>query len=81
MLIEEEFSYYPQSWQTSDSYPVLRPTVIQLDGVCSQMSFTEKEDELLVITDRGLAYLNLQSSRMTLQLIEGAESDTTEEGM
>lgn len=80
MLIEEEFSYYPESWQTSDSYPVLRPAVIQLNAVCSQLSFTEKEDELLVITDRGLACLDLRSNSQSLELIEDAGSDETENG-
>lgn len=80
MLVEEEFSYYPESWQTPDSYPVLRPAVIQLDGVCSQLSFTDKEDELLVITDRGLVCLDLRSNSRTMQLIEDAGSDASEDG-
>ncbi|KAJ5180755.1 hypothetical protein N7492_003965 [Penicillium capsulatum] len=78
MLIEEEFSYYPESWQSSDSYPVLRPAIIQLEGVCSQLMFTKKEDELVAITDRGLVYFHLWPSHAGM-VTGGSDSDTTEE--
>lgn len=60
VLIYEEPDYYPDSWHTTDGFPVLPPTHIQLDAVCFQLRFTEKEDELVAVTDRGLQFLNIR---------------------
>ncbi|KAJ5543059.1 hypothetical protein N7535_005488 [Penicillium sp. DV-2018c] len=51
--------YYPPSWESSTGAIELRPVIIQLEAVCSQLRFTEKEDELVAITDHGLMYLTL----------------------
>jgi hypothetical protein len=51
--------YYPPSWESPTGAIELRPIVIQLEAVCSQLQFTEKEDELVAITDHGLMYLSL----------------------
>ena len=60
VLIYEEPDYYPDSWHTTDGFPVLPPMHIQLDAVCFQLRFTEKENELVAVTDRGLQYLNIR---------------------
>jgi hypothetical protein len=47
--------FYPESWISEDSGAIeLRPIVLRLDAVCFQMRFTDKENELLALTDRGL---------------------------
>ncbi|KAJ5788075.1 hypothetical protein N7457_003065 [Penicillium paradoxum] len=51
--------FYPRSWESSIGVIGLRPVVLQLEAVCSQLRFTEKEDEVIAITDRGLMYLSL----------------------
>ncbi|KAJ5143071.1 uncharacterized protein N7515_001858 [Penicillium bovifimosum] len=62
--------YYPPSWESSTSAIELRPVVIQLEAVCSQLRFTEKEDELVAITDHGLMYLPLGYSGNDKRLAE-----------
>ncbi|OXV06782.1 hypothetical protein Egran_05451 [Elaphomyces granulatus] len=61
VLIENNASgFYPASWKASDSEAIeLRPIVLRLDAVCFKMRFTENENELLTLTDRGLMYWNL----------------------
>ena len=51
--------FYPSSWESSTGAIELRPVVLQLEAVCSQIRFAEDEDELVAITDRGLMYMNL----------------------
>ncbi|KAJ5824391.1 hypothetical protein N7447_006731 [Penicillium robsamsonii] len=51
--------FYPSSWESSTGAIELRPVVLQLEAVCSQLCFTEKEDELVAVTDRGMLFLNL----------------------
>ncbi|KAE8133771.1 hypothetical protein BDV38DRAFT_274089 [Aspergillus pseudotamarii] len=60
-LIEQNANgYYPSLLQSPGSAMVeLRPLVIPLDAVCFELRFTDAEDELLAITDRGLMYWNL----------------------
>ena len=62
ILIEGEASFYPDSWQLPEGFPELRPIEIQLDAVCFQLRFTEQENELLALTDRGLMLLNLKTT-------------------
>ncbi|KAJ5659108.1 hypothetical protein N7507_005559 [Penicillium longicatenatum] len=60
VLINREDGFYPESWRAEGGYPALRPAVIQLDAVCSQLEFTENGNELVAITDRGLMLLRLK---------------------
>ncbi|EKV15892.1 hypothetical protein PDIG_22470 [Penicillium digitatum PHI26] len=59
-LIEDNINgFYPSSWESSTGAIELRPVILQLEAVCSQLCFTEKEDELVAITDRGVMFLNI----------------------
>lgn len=65
--------FYPSSWRLTDSGIVdLEPIVLQLDAVCFKLCFTTREDELLVVTDRGLMYWDIgphgTGARMTRSL-------------
>lgn len=51
--------FYPRSWEISRDVIELRPVIIQLEAVCSLIQFTEKEDEVVAITDRGLMQIDL----------------------
>jgi hypothetical protein len=62
--------YYSPSWVSDSGLIELRPVVIPLDAVCSQLKFTDKEDELVAITDRGLIYLNIGPSGRGLRLVD-----------
>ncbi|OGM40395.1 hypothetical protein ABOM_010806 [Aspergillus bombycis] len=73
-LIEQNSNgYYPPLLQSPDSGMVeLRPIVIPLDAVCFKLCFTDVEDELLAITDRGLMFWDLgplgRGQRITKEL-------------
>ncbi|KAL6231775.1 hypothetical protein BDW75DRAFT_219331 [Aspergillus navahoensis] len=57
-------NYYHPSWRSSSTGQIeLRPIVLRLDAVCFQLRFTEKEDELVAITDRGIMLWNLTCAR------------------
>ncbi|KAL1963299.1 hypothetical protein VTN77DRAFT_8522 [Rasamsonia byssochlamydoides] len=60
-LIDENTSdFYPETWRYGNSNVVeLRPIVLRLEAVCFKLSFTEKENELVALTDRGLMVWNL----------------------
>ncbi|KAE8374317.1 hypothetical protein BDV26DRAFT_270277 [Aspergillus bertholletiae] len=60
-LIEQNSNgYYPSLLQPPGSGMIeLRPIIIPLDAVCFKLCFSDVEDELLAITDRGLMYWNL----------------------
>ncbi|KAJ5295166.1 hypothetical protein PENANT_c035G04578 [Penicillium antarcticum] len=62
--------YYAPSWVSDSGAIKLRPVVIQLDAVCSDLKFAEKEDELVAITDRGLMYLNVSPSGQGLRRVD-----------
>jgi hypothetical protein len=52
--------FYPKTWRSGDSGVVeLRPIVLRLEAVCFKLDFTEKENELVALTDRGLMVWNL----------------------
>ncbi|KAJ5175486.1 uncharacterized protein N7482_001363 [Penicillium canariense] len=70
VLIDEETGHYPESWINSAELTELRPAVIQLEAVCSQLRFTDKEDELVAITDRGLLFLDIRPSGRGAQTVE-----------
>lgn len=68
-------SYYPRAWRSSslpDGMVELRPVVFHLDAVCFDIIFTENEDIMLALTDKGLVTLDLtpqaQGRRRTLEL-------------
>ncbi|KAJ5273959.1 hypothetical protein N7478_009084 [Penicillium angulare] len=76
LLIEgDDDGFYPESWQTPGGYPELRPAIIHLNAVCSQLQFTEKENELVAITDRGLMLLHLKPDGRSIQAFEKHEID------
>ncbi|GES60533.1 F-box-domain-containing protein [Aspergillus terreus] len=59
-LIEQnKDGFYPPSSQAGPGVTVLHPVVLPLNAVCFQLQFTQDEDELVAITDRGLMYWNL----------------------
>ncbi|KAL4976523.1 hypothetical protein BDW66DRAFT_49947 [Aspergillus desertorum] len=57
-------NYYPPSCRSSSTGQIeLRPIVLRLDAICFQLCFTEKEDELVAITDQGVMLWDLTSTR------------------
>ncbi|KAJ5096247.1 hypothetical protein NUU61_005603 [Penicillium alfredii] len=72
VLIEDNNNgFYPPAWRSPSSGILeLRPAALQLDAVCSQMRFTQKEDELVLITDRGLMYLDLGPNGRGTQILD-----------
>lgn len=79
VLIDGEDGFYPESWRTEGGYPELQPAVIQLDAVCSQLEFTENENELVAITDRGLLLLRLKPEARGIGFINGSGNRIFEE--
>ncbi|KAJ5929691.1 hypothetical protein N7454_006641 [Penicillium verhagenii] len=73
-----DYQFYPVSWYTAEGYPGLRPAVIELDAVCSQLQFTENENELVAITDRGLLSLHLKPDGRGIQWIDSPADDILE---
>lgn len=68
-------SYYPRAWRSSslsDGMVELRPVVFRLEAVCFNIIFTENEDIIMALTDKGLVTLDLrpqaQGRRHNLQL-------------
>ncbi|KAB8258909.1 hypothetical protein BDV32DRAFT_150993 [Aspergillus pseudonomiae] len=73
LIKQNSNGYYPPLLLSPDSGMVeLRPIVIPLDAVCFKLRFTDVEDELLAITDRGLMYWDLgplgRGQRITKEL-------------
>ncbi|KAJ5225151.1 hypothetical protein N7468_006376 [Penicillium chermesinum] len=52
--------FYRNSCRSEEGHLILRPVVIQLDAVCCQLQFTDDENELIAITDKGLIILHLE---------------------
>ncbi|CAG8275207.1 unnamed protein product [Penicillium nalgiovense] len=75
-LIEDNHTgFYPSSWESSTGVIELRPVALQLEAVCSQLRFTEKEDELVAITDRGVMFLNIGYSGKGKQPVKSQGHD------
>ncbi|KAL4923258.1 F-box domain protein [Aspergillus undulatus] len=52
--------YYHPSWRSPSTGQIeLHPIVLQLKAVCFQLRFTDKEDELVAVTDRGIMLWHL----------------------
>lgn len=79
VLIEGHDSFYPESWQLPEGFPQLRPVVIHLHAVCSQLRFTDQENELIAITDRGLMLIKLKPDGMGLWEVESQGQWTAEQ--
>lgn len=69
--------YYPQAWRSGDRMDDddlidLRPVKIRIDAVCFKLMFTENDDVIVGLTDRGLMTWDLGSPgrrrRSTLNL-------------
>ncbi|KGO70951.1 hypothetical protein PITC_066320 [Penicillium italicum] len=69
--------FYPSSWESSTGAIELRPVILQLEAVCSQLHFTEKEDELVAITDRGVMFLNIGYSGKCKQPVKSQGHDNS----
>lgn len=69
-------SYYPNTWRSYSSWShglvELRPAVFRLEAVCFSIIFTENEDIIMALTDKGLVTLDLrpqaQRRRLTLDM-------------
>lgn len=70
LIDDEGHEFYPGSWQNSDKLTELQPVVIQLDAVCSQLRFTDSEDTLVAITDRGFLTIDLRPDGKGVQAVE-----------
>lgn len=69
--------YYPQAWRSGDRMDdddliELRPVIIRMEAVCFKLMFTENDDVIVGLTDRGLMTWDLRPSgrrrRSTLNL-------------
>ncbi|KAJ5778559.1 hypothetical protein N7520_001805 [Penicillium odoratum] len=69
-VLANDETFYHESLQTGRGYPELRPAVIHLDAVCSQLKFTERENELVAITDRGLILLHLMPDGCGIHFVD-----------
>jgi hypothetical protein len=59
-IIEENSSgFYPPNMKSRHGIVELRPIVLQPDAVCFKLRFTDQENELMALTDRGLMCWNL----------------------
>ncbi|CAI7660387.1 unnamed protein product [Penicillium glandicola] len=77
-LIEDNVAgFYPPSWESPTGAIELRPVVLRLEAVCSQLRFTEKENELVAITDRGMMFLNLDYSGKGKHLLKSQGHDNS----
>lgn len=70
VVIEAEEDFYPELWQSPYGFPELKPATVQLDAVCHQLRFTDKEDELVAITDRGLLVMNLRCDGKGVRVVD-----------
>lgn len=63
--------YYHSSWRSPGTGQIgLRPVVLHLGAVCFQLRFTEKENELVVITDRGIMLWDLTQSKRGTRIFQ-----------
>ncbi|CAG7917951.1 unnamed protein product [Penicillium olsonii] len=72
-VLDTESTFYPPSWISSSDTPVLPPVILQLGAVCSQLRFTEKNSELIAITDRGVMHINLSNGEGERKGLSGHE--------
>ncbi|KAL4902873.1 hypothetical protein BDW74DRAFT_58902 [Aspergillus multicolor] len=55
-------NHYHSSWRSSSTGQIeLHPIVLRLDAVCFRLRFTNNEDELMAMTDRGIMIWDLTS--------------------
>ncbi|CAG8908582.1 unnamed protein product [Penicillium egyptiacum] len=69
--------FYPSSWGSSTGVIELRPVIFRLEAVCSQLRFTEKENELVAITDRGVMFLDIGYSGKDKQPVKSQGHDNS----
>ena len=62
--------FYPDSWQSEEGNLVLRPVVMELDAVCYQLHFTDNENEIIALTDKGILFLCLDSKGHGVRVVE-----------
>lgn len=70
LIDDDGRQFYPESWQNTDGLTELQPIVIQLDAVCSHLRFTDSEDTLVAITDRGFLTIDLRPDGREGQSVE-----------
>src|SRR5205085_4552904 len=59
-IIDENSSgFYPPNMKSNHGVVELKPIVIQPDAVCFKLGFTDQENELMALTDRGMMRWNL----------------------
>ncbi|KAJ6015741.1 hypothetical protein N7540_010332 [Penicillium herquei] len=68
--IDHGDDFYPESWRSAEGHLELPPVTIQLDAVCSQLQFTENENELFALTDRGIMLLRLKPDGQGIRIAE-----------
>ncbi|KAJ5622058.1 hypothetical protein N7528_005290 [Penicillium herquei] len=73
--IDERDDFYPDSWRSEEGHLDIPPVIIQLDAVCSQLQFTENENELLALTDRGIMLLRLKPDGRGIRIAEVEGND------
>ncbi|EED18378.1 F-box domain protein [Talaromyces stipitatus ATCC 10500] len=57
VILGRESSYYPRTWcleEDDEKLTELRPVVIHMEAVCFKLMFTENDDVIVGLTDRGL---------------------------
>ncbi|KAL2866815.1 uncharacterized protein BJX67DRAFT_372260 [Aspergillus lucknowensis] len=64
LIDKDSQEYYHPSWRSSRTGLIeLHPIVLNLDAVCFQLQFTDQENELIAITDRGIMLWDLTPFR------------------
>ncbi|KAJ5605057.1 hypothetical protein N7510_010211 [Penicillium lagena] len=59
-LLDDEDRIYPRSWKDLDSGAIeISPVILDLDAVCYQLRFGDRQNELIVIADRGLIVVDV----------------------
>jgi hypothetical protein len=59
-LVDAEDRIYPCSWKDPDSGAIeISPVILDLDAVCYQLRFGDRQNELIVIADRGLIVVDV----------------------
>jgi len=59
-IIDENSSgFYPPNMKSNHGVVELKPIVLQPDAVCFKLGFTDEENELMALTDRGMMRWNL----------------------
>lgn len=67
---EDYDDFYPESWQSEAGHLELRPVIIQLDAVCFKLQFTDDDNKIIALTDKGLLFLQLDPNGKAVRVVD-----------